>query len=66
MLGAWASSFDGKPIESVIEAQERGDGGGGEGFGDRISDLALRFEGSHPRLAEVLGRVVNGLAELGI
>ncbi len=35
-------------------------------LGERLSGLVERFEGTHPRLAEALGRVLNGIAELGI
>ena len=41
--------------ESEAALQAAGDEAadrGGTGLGDRLSDLALRFEGSHPRLAE--------------
>jgi len=37
-----------------------------EGLARRLQDLALRFEGSHPRLSEVMGVLVDALARLGI
>ena len=33
---------------------------------DRLSDYSLRVEGSHPRLAEAVGRLARTLSELGI
>lgn len=53
-------------IETVLEAE--GDAGerDGSSFSQRLSGLALRFEGSHPRLAEAVGRLIHGVAELGI
>jgi hypothetical protein len=37
-----------------------------EGLARRLRELTLRFEGSHPRLAEVVGMLVDALARLGI
>ena len=49
-----------------IEARLEESGDRDESLSDRLAGLVERFEGSHPRLAEALGRVINGLAELGI
>lgn len=35
-------------------------------LGSRLERVARRFEASHPTLAGVLERLVNGLAQLGI
>ena len=49
-----------------IEARLEASGEEDASLGDRLAGLVERFEGSHPRLAEALGRVIHGLAELGI
>jgi hypothetical protein len=35
-------------------------------LGERLEEVALRFEQSHPLLAQAIGRVVNALAAMGI
>lgn len=52
-------------IRSALD-EEAGGASPLEGLAGRLQDLALRFEGSHPRLAEVMGAVVDALARLGI
>ncbi len=37
-----------------------------EGLRGRLEALGLRFEGSHPSLAEAVGRVIHALDGLGI
>lgn len=49
-----------------IESHLGGQAADGHSFGERLARLVQRFEGSHPRLAESVNRVVHGLAELGI
>ena len=49
-----------------IESHLAGSEGAGGSVGDRLSGLVERFEGSHPRLAEAVGRLIHGIAELGI
>ena len=53
-------------IEAVLEAGGEPAEREGVSFSERLSGLALRFEGSHPRLAEAVGRLIHGVAELGI
>jgi hypothetical protein len=36
------------------------------GSGERIQKLALEFEASHPQAAELVGRLANLLASMGI
>ncbi len=33
---------------------------------DRVNGLGSRFEESHPKLAQIIGRVADGLSQLGI
>jgi signal transduction histidine kinase len=35
-------------------------------LGERLEEVALRFEQSHPLLAQAIGRVVNALSAMGI
>ena len=38
----------------------------GESLGDRLRDSLERFEGNHPKLTGVVGRIADALSELGI
>ena len=51
-----------REIEALLDAQRESE----EPVSERLRELALRFEGTHPRLAETVNRLVLGLAELGI
>lgn len=33
---------------------------------DRVNNLASHFEDQHPRLAQIIGRIADGLSQLGI
>lgn len=33
---------------------------------DRVNNLASRFEAQHPTLAQMIGRIADGLSQLGI
>jgi len=55
-------------IRSAIEELEpEGDGAELEGsLVERLRDALRRFEGAHPKLTAITGRVIDQLAELGI
>lgn len=33
---------------------------------DRVNNLATHFEDQHPQLAQIIGRIADGLSQLGI
>lgn len=37
-----------------------------ESLMDRLNDATLEFEGSHPTLAGIIGRLIDGLGQMGI
>lgn len=49
-------------IRQVLDGSEAGE----RSLLDRLSDFALRVEGSHPKLAAAVGRLAQTLGELGI
>ena len=53
-------------MQEIRETLDAGAHPASEGLIDRIEALTQRFEGSHPQLSEVVGRVVDALARLGI
>ena len=64
----------GDPLEPEVRAQlgtvmrdiERTLGAGAGGAAPRLERLAVRFEASHPALAETLREVVDALGKAGI
>ena len=48
------------------ETQEGGEGSAGGLLSEKLESLALRFEQSHPVLAEGLGSAIQTLARMGI
>ncbi len=54
-------------IEARLDRGASGEEGAEEpSLLQRLTEAAERFEASHPRLAEAVGRVVDALAALGI
>jgi hypothetical protein len=54
---------------ALNEIEERLDAEGDDevpSLSERLSEMTLQFEESHPQLAEAVGRVVDTLANLGI
>ncbi len=48
-------------IQAVLDQQEEG-----ESLSDRVTISARRFEQSHPKLTETLGRIADILQQMGI
>ena len=48
-----------EPAESTSEGEE-------SGLIDRVNDLGTHFEEHHPKLAQIIGRIADGLSQLGI
>lgn len=46
--------------------RDRGPEGGWQALRERLAETIERFEESHPRLTEIVGRVAESLSELGI
>lgn len=57
-------------MQDVQALLERSDGGATDGehgtLGAALRDATLQFEGEHPKLAALLGRVVDALSQIGI
>ena len=53
-------------IEGVLRQSQPGAPGTEETLLDRVTGLAAPFEETHPRLAAILGRIADGLSQLGI
>ena len=47
-------------------AGERRKPSGGRSLADRLSEVALDFEASHPTLAGTVGSIIDALARMGI
>lgn len=55
-------------IEQALQKEPTESEGGGEESGliDRVNDLGSHFEEQHPKLAQIIGRIADGLSQLGI
>ena len=53
-------------IDELLGRDDHGGDEADESLLDRINGLAQPFEESHPNLAAVLGRIADGLSQLGI
>lgn len=54
-----------REIRESLETEEAPEGGW-PSLRQRLSESVERFEESHPRLTEIVGRVAKSLSELGI
>jgi hypothetical protein len=54
-------------LAAAVEAKvSPGEGGDDEGLIDELQESVLRYEASHPRLAEAIGRLADGLSAMGL
>jgi hypothetical protein len=53
-------------IEGVLRQSPPAPASDEETLLDRVTGLAAPFEETHPRLAAILGRIADGLSQLGI
>ena len=53
-------------IEGVLRQSPPAPAGDEETLLDRVTGIAAPFEETHPRLAAILGRIADGLSQLGI
>jgi hypothetical protein len=55
-------------IEQALQQEPAETDSGGEDSGliDRVNDLGSHFEEQHPKLAQIIGRIADGLSQLGI
>jgi hypothetical protein len=53
-------------IDRLLDNQDAARGVEAEGVTSGLKDLLLKFESQHPELANVLGKVADGLAAIGI
>lgn len=55
-----------RALDEIAEKIERPDAGEEEPLGAQLEDLMLRFESSHPMVAELMGQVISTLSRMGI
>ncbi len=53
-------------LQEILERSDEEALDGAGTFGDTLRDATLQFEGEHPTLAALLGRVVDALSQIGI
>lgn len=53
-------------LRDLQASLEGSDAGTAETLGETLRDATLQFEGKYPRLAALLGRVVDALSQIGI
>ena len=53
-------------IDRMLQSQEKVAEEEAQSVTDRLQELLNRFEAEHPKLTGVIGRITDGLANLGI
>ena len=54
-------------IQDVLAREpEQSAEGGDDGLGERLQEAVSEFEAAHPRFSQLIGRIADGLSNLGI
>ncbi len=57
-------------IQNVLQSDDTGESDSsdesGESLTDRLQDAIADFEAAHPQFSELMGRIADGLSQLGI